>query len=550
MKVAMTEAIKKVLADDLYVILEASNNEELAPIVRVLEGSPVSNLKFMREYTRHSPDHLKYGGQVGDEIYRFGFELLNGKRDDRPSYAELLRAVWRKVGLTKVPDDVHSLEASLFNLFASHHILSINNMQKQNLAEQACGALAAQVGGLSSSNSWPPFAYSLMKIALLRRKLESEGRIPPLKEGRIQPISDVDQEKRKLGAEIALTSEDGNPLAIFQTVPEPKNVIWHSRGNTGDILKYLGSVAAVLEPFNSANAILSKGHYYRSNLPLSKNKMGNFVGSALGHKGQVPLYKASLVAVGGPAALLILAQQISEQQRWENIERNLTEIKTAVEGVVKFQKDERRASLTGSIRYFQQISSSILAGELADEMLHGIERHEAELIRIQDHITEDIKSKIGALESIKNDGWLSSSKFMKALEDAIAPIEMLHTEMRLCLRARACGLQLLYAYPGREHRKNTRRQDILAGIAHWGPSGPGGQEFDSTLREKAKLTSSYDNKMSILQKGHDSLSTTEEYESYIRSNLNMMLANGSDESSTIAIEFKVEGSEVVGFRTV
>lgn len=545
----MREPTAKYLADDLYIIFEDCTNDELSPIVNILSSLPKSKLKFTRAYERHYPDHSKYAEQIGDEIYRLGFELTDSKYEARPAYIDLLRTVWQKIGISKMPDDVPSLESNLLNVFSTQNILSVGPAQSQELVEQACAAAGTAVGGLLSSDSWPPFASTLMQASHLRDKLQREGRIPALEDNRVMSparIGNVDQPR----SEVALTSDNGDPLAIFKPIPELIGGTWNSYGKIDNILKYLSVLATVIEPLMSAEEILSSGNYYRTDFKLSLNKNGDPVGSAKGYQGLVPFQKVALASIGGPTAFLVAIQQMQEQKRWENIERSLTDVKIAVESVAKFQKDGRRTALTGSIRYFQQIAPSVLSGELADEILHGIERYESELLKIQDHITEDIKTQTATLRSIKNEAWLSSSKFMKALDEAIVPLEALYNEMRLCLRARACGFQLLCSYPGREAGKNSRREDILTSIAHLGPNGAGGQELDQILREKANLTSSFDNKMRILKHDNEILSITNQYELQIRKSMDLFVPPSPENDMNIPIEFEVKDGVAVGFRTV
>ncbi|EPR15856.1 hypothetical protein M527_23530 [Sphingobium indicum IP26] len=536
--------------EDLYIILEACTSEELSSIVDTLVASAESNLKFARAYERYCPDHSKYADIIGDEVYRLGFLLTESSGDTRPSYVDLLKGIWRKIGISEFPDNIEELEGNLLNLFAEQHLLSVDLEDAKKVLEKACSVAEKAVGGLLSSNAWPPFAACLMKISYLRDTCVKEGRLPNPENNRIVALDAAAGTGVEQRREVALTSDEGDPLAIFRCVPEPSGVTWNSVGKIDDIVKYLSMTAAIIEPLMSAQALLSRGNYYRSDFALSIGKNGKHKGVAKGHQGMVDLVKVSAAGIGGPAAALIAIRQLEEQRRWENIERNLTETKLAVEGVSKFQKDERRTALTGSIRYFQQIAPSIMSGELAAEVLHGIERHEAELIRIQDHIAEDIKAQFVTLRSIKNEAWLSSSKFMKALDEAIAPLEALQHEMRLCLRARACGLQLLCAFPGREAGKAARRDDILGDIALYGPAGAVGREMDQIVREKAKLASSLANRMLILQRENAVLSITSQYESEIRKGMRLLLPSSPDEEVKIPIEFKVQDGAVVGYRTL
>lgn len=537
------------LTDELHLVLDLCSNEELEPIVNRLAAFGESYFKLSRRVSLHSPNHIAYVDLIGDEIYRLGITATGQVGHDRPSYANFLRAVWDKVGLGNKPERLEQLELGLINVFGKKSILAVNNEQKFHLIQDVCAEAEKAVGGILSSNCWAPFVNALIHVGYLRQKLVSEGKISAPQANKIVGASELFANNRNEQSAIILSSEDDQPFAIFREVVEPEKVVWNSFGQVDNVLKYLNLTMSVLEPLISAENLLSNGHYYRSDYELSLGQDGRPRGVAKGYSGMVPLAKVSVAALGGPAALAVAVKQMEEQRRWENIERSLIDIKTAVEGVSKFQKEERRAVLTGSLRYFQQIAPSVLSGELAGEILHGIERHEADLIKIQDHIAVDLKVQMALIRQIKNDAWLSAAKFMKALDDAISDLEVLQHEMRLCLRARACGFQLLSGFPGREAGKSARRNDIIEGIKFYGPDGPLGLELDAILREKAQLTSSLSNRLLILQRGFDMLSAVKQAEEEITKGM-ALLPDPTSERITIPLEFKVEGGSVVGYRTL
>lgn len=71
----MTDQIEANYSVSLYDILDQCSNEELAPIVDFLVGSPFTYLKHARAYLRYRPDHGAYRDQIADEIYRLGLFL-------------------------------------------------------------------------------------------------------------------------------------------------------------------------------------------------------------------------------------------------------------------------------------------------------------------------------------------------------------------------------------------------------------------------------------------------------------------------------------------
>ncbi len=542
------------LYSELYVVLEACTNDELSTIVTTLVNSPKSILKLTRAYERGQPDHVRYTDQIGDEIYRLGLVAL-GQTGTRSSYKEMIVGLWKKIGISSIPDDIALLESNLLNVLAKRHFLSMLPVDRQPLVEEVCGAASTAVGGLLSSNEWPPFAAALMQVAYLRGKLESENRLPPLTNSMIQAEYETSSLlSENLSVPIAVGVEGGDTLLLLKAVPATEDVEWHKFGDLDKIFNLLNPILKAAQPLFSAQEILNNGTYVKAVLgkgqKLSIDKLGRMVGAAKGTKGQVEFVAAGAASLAGPAALLILAVAIQEQKRWENLERSLIDIKIALGNIAKFQKDERRSILTGSLHYFQQIAPSVLSGELADEILHGIERHEVELLRVQEHIAEEIRTQTSLIRSIKSDSWLSNAKFIKDLGEGQTVLEAMYDEMLLCIRTRACGYQLLCAFPGRNAGKKARLDDISKALATYAPTGEASIAIDQALRERLQSISSYDVKMQILKKENALLERADKQRTHIIEGIGLFSQNLLEDDASISIEIKVEDGQAVAMRTV
>ena len=193
----------------------------------------------------------------------------------------------------------------------------------------------------------------------------------------------------------------------------------------------------------------------------------------------------------------MLATAYMEQKRFEDMERSLRGIASSLAEVTRFQSEERRSVLTGSIQYFRQVSRSVLAGELEEDILHAIERHESDLIRIQNHLSKDIDAQISTMAALKNGGW-TSSKFVKALNEEMDRLERLVEDAATCMQASACGCQLLCAFPRREARRQARFEDIASALRRLCADGDVGGAFDRLLRDKLKGVSFIEAKAAVL----------------------------------------------------
>lgn len=485
---------------EIYEVLAACRNDELAALVNVLAASPASFLKIGRAFEIHDPDHVRYADRIGDEIYRLGVLALSTRNEGRPSYDSLIGGLCRKIGVPEAADTGRN-EDGLLNMFAVQHLGSLRPEDRQPVVDAACLAASAATAGILSSDAWPPFAAALLQTAHLRRKLVAEGRMPDGSERGLPAVVTDGEAGSGLYAPLVLQTEDGAPVLSVARLPEARTAGRPVNGG-GDVLGALAPILKALQPLVAAEQILKDGNFVRvgieggaAALSYSK-KAGALVGSAQGYKGQVPFFAVAAGTVAWPAALLMLTAAMIEQRKMEAIERGLEEIKMSLRDVSRFQKDERRSTLTGSIRYFGQVARAVLSGELSTEVLHEIERHEAELVRVQDHLAGDLQAQLDELGALKKGGW-TSSKYVKAIEEQMTVIGRSFDEMYTCIRARACGYQLLAAYPGRELGKKARLEDIGMAAERYSPTGDVTVALDRMLRGKLEGISSYETKAVI-----------------------------------------------------
>jgi hypothetical protein len=504
----MNDIVEAELCSDLYDLLEACTNEELAPIVNRLMNSSVSVLKISRAIERHYPDHVQYTDQVGDEIYRLSLIVLGRSDGKRPSYEDMGTGLCKQIGIPASSIGISGKETILLNVFSKQHLSSVPFNDRQRLVDDASVAVAAAAAGMLSSDAWPPFAAILLQIAHLHRKLAEEGRMPAdscrttavIVNGAPAPVDDD-------ANSLVVQTGDGHPVLSLATLPDSGTIGWRSPENSRKAMNVLTPLLKALQPYLTAEQMLKGGDFMRLTLPdgatLDKIKGAtSFYGSARDAANKfcsIRLDPVSALSLASPLFVLTLASAIAEQQKLENIEKSLDEIKGSLKDVSKFQQNERRSVLTGSIRYFGQVAPSILSGELATEVLNQIERHEVELVRVQEHLVEDVRSQIANLGAVKKEGW-GASKYVKAIEDAQATIDRTYGEVLLCIRARACAYQLLCAYPGREAGKRGRLEDIKEALNIFSPTGEATIFMDKVLREKIQGISTYEAKALLLTK--------------------------------------------------
>jgi hypothetical protein len=546
------------MRDEIYDLLEACTNEELTPVVEALTNARASILKISRTFERYSPNHTQYTDQIGDEIHRLSLVALGRNDRVRPSYSDLVMALCKKFSIPFTKDNIKNNENNLINLFSKQHLATVAPSDQQGALNDVQKAASNAAGGLLSSDAWPPLAASFMQIAYLRQKLVAEGRIQtPGPESTLAPVSSSSSTEEN-SRTLVVRTEDGNSVFSLESISLPADIDkdWkHVRGTEKSITA-ISPILQAVQPLISAEQMLARGNYFRVTIPpgakiLWSEQHKSLIGAAHDTNNQftkVLLDPANAIKLASPVMFLTLATAMMEQKKFDDINRSLSEVKTAIADVSKFQKDERRSVLTGSIRYFEQVAPSISAGELSDEVLHVIERHEVDLVRIQDHLVEEIRTQIEALQSIKDEEWFGSGKFAKAIEEQQNALEKIYNEMFLCLRLRACGWQLLCAYPGRELGKEARFKDIVKALDTFGPRGETTITVDKVLREKVLKISANDSKLLVLINEEALFNKIHQNCKKVRSDMQTVEGGFAELEKPVSMDLRIEDGQITAMR--
>lgn len=537
----------------IYKILSMSSDDQLAPLVDTLTQTPHSILKICRAYERHTPHHSRYTDQIGDEIYRLGQKALNITDGSRPSYQHMIDALCKQLGLPAQEGDLADNETALLNIFTSQRLSSITVDKQQAAVNKARQAAAEGASSFFGAAEWPPLAASLLQIAFLRLKHNEVTRAN--KESKeasstSAPVSNSDA--------LVISNNSGTPvLTLAQISVLDSDVGWRkvSKDDTGisrlnPLLQAVPGVATAVEvgASNYMNVIVPAGTEL-----VESVKHGGLIGTLrkIGTNefaGAAKLDIGNLSALATSGAALNIASAVLAQKHLADISEKLSDIKEAIEDVAVFQKNERRSVLTGSIRYFEQIAGSVLSGELADEVVHVIEMHETKLLEVQEHLGIDIRNQTDALKILKDEEWVGQGKYIKALDEKHATLDKLYREMLLCLRARACGWQLLSAFPGREQRKEGRLKDIRASVLALLPQGEAAIALDQLLREKIKTVTSAAERSKILRNENALLNRISTQSAIVFDGLETSGRDISTYDAPLSMDLKIEDGIIVATR--
>lgn len=528
----MYERIEAIRTGDLHALLEICSSQDLKPLVTAILKNPSNSLNINVLYKRYRPDHRKYPDIIGDEIrLAAGGSAKNlFRRGERHSYAEIVVDVCKKLGVPCQPGKILANEANLLDLFLRRRWDSAGAEERKRLAEEARQTALSKISDSAAfAKAGAKFVMNrlalgsavkgaletavldtalevtvpcVLHIAYLRRRIleESQEAAGAMTAGKAALTKDSVSALQS--AALALVGEDGEPVLSLARIPEPaEGGAWHeiSPSDNGisrlnPLLQAVPSLAAAIE-FAQANymIVVTNGDEFL------KAKDGTMKAVTIGadnrFSGIANLFESDgLAAMLDVSAVMNVASFVLAQKHLADISRKLSEIKSGIDGIRKFQKDERRSVVTGSIRYFEQVAASVLGGELSERVLHQIERHEADLLKVQDHVMADLRTEIDAVMMLKDGERFGSAAMKQTIEQKQSSIGDLYRELILCIRARCCGWQLLCTFPGDDKGKEVRRRDIVKSIDELETGGQMLAKTDDHLRNKIHELWSFWNK--------------------------------------------------------
>jgi len=533
----MDDIIQQVRQGELYSLLSFCTKENLSPLVEIILSKKITNLLDINDdYKAHKPDHTRYHKLIGDEIRLFGGNSIKNayRGGEGPPYSEIVVDVCKKLGVPFVNGDTIKNEGNLLDIFIEQRWQSLDAAEREKFATEARKAATEKNSTVKAfGKSAIPFVItrlalggpaglallglnmldasfkitipSVLHIAYLRRRIieqwtewESNSKVSYLG-------SEV-QEQSVQSAAFVIAGEDGEPVLSLARIPEPRlSTGWHQIDRSDDGISRLNPLLAAVPSLSVAREVATTKYMeVVCSLPLAlaADGDGNRGWSVVNNKikEHAKLFDPDkLTEMVNISALMNVASIALAQKHLADISKKLSEIKEAIDGIRKFQHDERRSKLTGSIRYLEQVAPAILAGERPDRVLYQIEHHEAELIQVHDHLLEDIRTELELVGKIKDKEWFGSKKAKADIEMHQQRIVDLFRELLLCLRARSCGWQLLCLFQGEEIGKRLRRQDIQKSLDKLAIDGEVLKESDSLFRKKIhELSSSNELKLVML----------------------------------------------------
>lgn len=529
----------------MYALLRVCDNDDLEPLVNTIVSKNSNFLVLNDDYNRFKPDHTKYFKVIGDEIRLFGGNSITNlfKRNLlAPSYDEIVIDVCKKLDIPFEQGKTAQNDSNLLDIFVEQCWASLSAEDRKILAAKAGKeALGKTTDAYSISKKiahshiifglagWAKFGLSLLDttykftipcvlhIAYLRRRIMEEWEVTSSTPSGIETALQHKVTPLQSKA-LTIATEDHEPVLSLTCIPEPSEITaWYEIDSSDDGISRLNPLLQSVPTMMVAGEVATANYMQviTNGDKLLRTKDGVLKAITVGENGKFSgiaevIEPSRLAAMVNVSALLNITSIILAQKHLADISKKLSEIKEAVEDIWQHLQSERQSKMTGSIRYFEQVSPSVLEGELPDRVLHQIEHHEAELLQVQEHLMKDIHAKLGEVRHLKNNEWFGSSETMRAIEKRQQEIQGLYRELTLCIRARSCGWQLLCVFPGEEKGKARRRYDIEKSLDALSSNGDLFTKTDTLFRNNIhKLSSSWNKDTTINERKLTLLRTNE-----------------------------------------
>lgn len=175
------------------------------------------------------------------------------------------------------------------------------------------------------------------------------------------------------------------------------------------------------------------------------------------------LFDASkLNALIDAAAIWRIASVVVAQKHLHDINVNLEEIKSAVNAVGQFQKDQQRNTIEANFDYLCQIEPALRAGERANAVRQRLEDIESILDAVQKHLYKQFLAKLQA--AVTHNELVGTKKLTSDMKAKIESLNELLQDYVLASQTRSGALQMLSLFPGEPVLKQSRAESVLKSI--------------------------------------------------------------------------------------
>lgn len=272
-------------------------------------------------------------------------------------------------------------------------------------------------------------------------------------------------------SEIVLQDGNGNSLISVSVIPKTQLELKRLDINTTKISK-LGPILGALPTLAVSqaahgdslmrvivNGVLAPSKQIEGALmPMVRGENGKFVEQAK------LLKPGNLQNIAKLAAVWQIASVVVAQGHLADIGKKLKAIESSIGSIESFLKEQRLSVITGTLEYLSQVHSAIQIGELNPIVRDKLESIEIDLLRVQNHLQNEVKILHARISSIEDPNMFGA----EGLKDAIKKHQMeIGNSLKcwmLCVNTRIANWQVLSAYPEEYEIKLIRKQSIVDAI--------------------------------------------------------------------------------------
>lgn len=167
------------------------------------------------------------------------------------------------------------------------------------------------------------------------------------------------------------------------------------------------------------------------------------------------------------AAIFQLASVVVAQQHLADISRSLDEIKKQVEQIARFQQEQRKSQITGTLKHLGPMIEAIRAGEHDRRHLPQLDAIDKEMGGIADHLTAELKALSKEVKDYSEPGLFeTTTPLTEKLRKAQGAASELLEQWKMCMSSRWIALSITRQLDGHSELLKARERQL-------------GEEFDA-----------------------------------------------------------------------
>lgn len=474
----MKKTLENIENGDLYALLSICDNHELEPLVEIITETITNSLDTCDLYKKNKSNHKKYYELIGDEIRLFGSDSFVSmyRGGEGVTYDEVVFDVCERLSIPSKKNATISNEQNLLDLYnLEKDKLTLNSTKNVThsikFIAQALITRLHPVGlaFLPFQLSSPAFRVSVpcvILIADLRQKKLKELRNTS-KDILVASANSKKVLTKKNKSLNIHNSKNQKVLSLAEVSDLSSTVQWNCLEKKNEEISRLSQLFhAVPNAVTAENVRKTKYMEVVINGSLIQAKDGNgFRAIARGADSKFTeharLFSPSkLSKIVNASALFQVASTVVAQQHLADISAKLEDIKEGINNIENFQLNERESEVVAAIEYFEQVAPIIIGGDFSKSVLNQIEAQEPILLKIQTHLMTDIKN-LNLEKEMKDKDTFGTESMVTEIGKYQDKINSHYKQLLLCIRARACGWQLLSIYPGEEALATERKKHII-----------------------------------------------------------------------------------------